>query len=95
MPIDALLQRLPCRCGVEWEAHRSVTDHRFWMAFDLFDTLTPSEQNSFLYMDQRRTSGRLDPELPPPPEKKRIRTAAGFTQQDTPRRARFGGLFGP
>ncbi len=82
MPIDVLLQRLPCRCGVGWEAHRSVTDHRFWMAFDLFETLTPSEQNAFLYMDQRRTSGRLDPELPSPPERKRIRTDAGLTQRD-------------
>ena len=86
---EARLQaRLQIRCedcAVSWAEHWEA-DHRFVFAsIEDVGRVADRELNASIRRGSRRRRGLLDPPLPAPAERKRIREAAGFTQADVAR----------
>jgi len=73
----------PCEeCAAPWSEHWEA-EHRFVLAsIDDVWSVPERELNAQVRRGGRRHRGLLDPPLPSPAERKRIREKAGFTQAE-------------
>ena len=80
--IQPPLGQLPCVvCGRTIGDHGGLT-HRLQLPDGANERLTDQEWRRYLSFVRRYEKGELDPPLPAPRERKRLRKAAGLSQED-------------
>jgi hypothetical protein len=77
------ISELPCDlCGRVRTDHVEDMEHAFGLSREDVARLTRTEIRSFVRWSTKVREGEYEPELPSPAERRRIRLAAGFTQED-------------
>ena len=71
----------PTHDSIDWTPIGRGT-HLFQLTADDCARLTEPQLNHLIRLEEKRQRGLLDPPLPPPAERRRIRQAAGWTQND-------------